>query len=283
MAKASHDPADPNSVLVDLVVNGQPAPLAFRVTREPARISLDRSHSKNKVENDDKWHEDGQGGGAADDADESRGQEQRNEGDAVEKAGDEGGQTKEELHEEAVAAAAREWCAAFGTDRAEDIFFVEAEIRKAVVAAKAATAAAAATGDAGSDRFTSLEAAQNRPRGNLERPETAGVSRTGGKSDGRETRHDEHATGGGRGKKERRRAKRLSIASVLAPDVEKGTSMFWVKVGFLRNRTDPSRFTLLKRLGGAGPQWMPQKQPHTTHGKLRSSVHSCLFGNLPKR
>eukprot|EP00903_Cladosiphon_okamuranus_P010587 g10011.t1 len=237
--KAFHDPADPSSVMVDLVVNGHPAPLVFRIPRKSRRTRHDRHHSE--VENVHTGHsEGGRGEVAADDANDSSGQEQRNEGGVDEEAGERGGQTKEELQEEAVAVAAREWCGAFGSVRAEDIAFVEAEIRKAVAAAEAATAAtatataAAAAGDPVSDGSpsASAEATQNGQRDILERPEAAGVlSRTGDEPDARVTRQEEHATAGSTANKDgRERSKRLTINSILAPDVEKGTSMFWVKV-----------------------------------------------------
>ena len=261
------------------MVNGHPAPLAFRVPREPARTDGDRCHSLAEATTNESRHGDGGaaddesigvfrldsggladddvvsvrlktggrdignkgGGGGGDDADDSRRQEQCNEAGVHEDAREESGQTQEELQERAVAAAAREWCHAFGTDRAQDIAFVEAEIRKTVAAAQAAAAAAAAAATAAADGEQST----------LEGPDAGRVPPTGDESDGRETRQ-ERATGGDGGKKERRRAERPAITSVLAPEAKKGTTVFWVKVK--RSETDQRMFPTM---WGAPPTSLP--------------------------
>lgn len=274
-------------MLVDLVVNGYPAPLVFRVPRNPTRIGRNRRHEKTGVEDDNDGHEDGhhggggssaeaeeeaqgvfhldgsgvgedgavrlvslkgggsgtcdESGGGDDDAETSRRQPRCSERGVHEEAGDMDGKTQEELQEQAVAAAAREWCGAFGSDRAEDITFVEAEIKKTVVVtataaaqAEAASVAAATAAAAAVDAEREIVlsgAGQDRPRSEIERPERTGLSATvDGPAGGMDARQG-HEPGGGRGKKDcGKRAERLTVTSALAPDVEKGTSMFWVKV-----------------------------------------------------
>ena len=217
-AGTSHDPANPNSVLVDLLVNGQPAPLVLRIPHKPSSAGRERCYDHTNAGEHNLGV--GRGGSAAECGGE---------------AGEQGGVTHQELKEEAVAAAAREWCGAFGTHRAEDIAFVEAEIGKAVAAAAvaeatAAAATAAADADAERDQLMSSEAAQDRQRSALGRPEASGLSGTINESSRREGRQEHTTSGEKERKREKRKADRLTITSVLAPDVEKGTTMFWVKV-----------------------------------------------------
>ncbi|CAM9749145.1 unnamed protein product, partial [Hapterophycus canaliculatus] len=215
-AKASQDSADPASVVVDLVVNGTPAPLLFRLPRREPNDSNSQNHGDHDYPNDGLREE----------------VQPRNEA--------EDGWEDEDLEEEkerAVAAAAAAWCREFGSSRTEDISFVEAEIRKAVEAAEATAAAReaaaaeaaeagsaeAAAAAAGSD-FAKAAAAASSTTTPFERKRSPfSVPPTPPSAGGR-------AEDAMRQGKARAHRQRLTMSSVLAPDVEKGTRIFWVQV-----------------------------------------------------
>ncbi|CAM9734900.1 unnamed protein product [Scytosiphon promiscuus] len=217
-AMASMDAADPGLVVVDLVVNGVPAPLVFRDPRRKLAARRNRDDHGHPGCDREKTQTLGKQGGSA-------GGEKSN-------AGVEGeGQDVEEDRERAIAAAAVAWCRRFGSARVEDISFVRAEIRKAVAAREKAAAgkvdpgaaAAAAGGGTGKDA-----AAAPTPAEGNDAPSSKG--RTG---DGHpkyvvasKPRRKEGEKGGAAGG----HGEHVTISSVLAPDVVKGTSIFWVQV-----------------------------------------------------
>ncbi|CAN0154673.1 unnamed protein product [Ectocarpus sp. 6 AP-2014] len=230
-AEASHDPSDPASVYVDLLVNGDPAPFVFRIPPKKA------PHRQPRLSD----------GGVSELQGETGQPQQGREGEEKEEWGleDEWGE-KEENKKEAIAAAASTWCREFGANRPEDIAFVEAEIEKAVESAAEAAAAAAAASAAVrptvatagvSGRQHALTAASEaRKEGHsaavsgdrelLQRKELELSDKDGV----RPKRSDPEDSSSRRKMRRGTVEERLTLSSVLAPDVEKGTSIFWVKV-----------------------------------------------------
>ncbi|CAM9792130.1 unnamed protein product [Ectocarpus sp. 4 AP-2014] len=228
-AEVSHDPSDPASVFVDLLVNGDPAPLVFRVPPKKTPCWQPRSSD----------------GGVSEQQGET-GQQQGREEEAEEWGLEEGWEWEEkEKKKKAIATAAAAWCREFGANRLEEIAFVEDEIEKAVESAAAAAAAAAASAAV---RPTASTAGVN---GRQHAPTAASGSREEGHSaavsgarellqrkeselsdnDGvRPNRSDLEESSSRRRTRRGTAGERLTLSSVLAPDVEKGTSIFWVKV-----------------------------------------------------
>ncbi|CAN0408685.1 unnamed protein product [Ectocarpus sp. 12 AP-2014] len=226
-AEASHDPSDPASVFVDLLVNGDPAPLVFRIPPKKA------PHRQPRLSN----------GGVSEQQAETVQQQQGREGEE-EEWGLEGEweEEAEETKKEAIAAAAAAWCREFGANRPEEMAFVEAEIEKAIESGAAAAASAAvrptaaAAGVHGGQhdptaasgaREEGRSAAVAGAREELLQRKDSELSDEGGVRPKRSDREDSSSR---RRTKRGTAEKRLTLSSVLAPDVETGTSIFWVKV-----------------------------------------------------
>lgn len=203
-------------MFVDLLVNGNPAPVVLRVPPKTAPRRQPRL-SDGVVS-------------------EQQGETGRQQGKKEEEE-----EWGEEEKKEAIAAAAAAWCREFGANRPEDKAFVEAEIEKAVesVAAAGSTSAAlrptaATAGVNGRHPPTAASKASNEGRSaavsgarELVRRKDSELSDKDGVPPNRSDREDSSS---------RRRTtrgtaeERLTLSSVLAPDVQKGTSIFWVKV-----------------------------------------------------
>ena len=118
-----------------------------------------------------------------------------------------------------VVAAAEAWCLALGSNRAEDIAFVKSEIHKAWAATEPRRT-----------EVTGEKGAPTADKNELLPAVTSGVGPRGAGKDGA-------VRGEGRGERvvrgSRRRegdGARMTVESLLAADVEAGTSLFWVKV-----------------------------------------------------
>ncbi|CAB1097437.1 unnamed protein product [Ectocarpus sp. CCAP 1310/34] len=216
-AEASHDPSDPASVFVDLLVNGDPAPLVFRIPPKKA------PHRQPRLSD----------GGVSEQQGETGQQQQGREGEEEEEWGleEEWEEEAEKNKKEAIGAAAAAWCREFGTNRPEDMAFVEAEIEKAI---ESGTAAAAGVNERQHAPTAALEpreegrsAAVSGAREELLQSKDSELSDEGGVRPNRSDRGDSSSR---RRTKRGTAEKRLTLSSVLAPDVETGTSIFWVKV-----------------------------------------------------
>ncbi|CAM9692581.1 unnamed protein product [Ectocarpus sp. 13 AM-2016] len=226
-AEAAHDPSDPASVFVDLLVNGDPAPLVFRIPPKKA------PHRQPRLSD----------GGVSEQQGETGQQHQGRKGEEEEWGLEEEWEEEaEENKKEAIAAAAAAWCREFGANRPEDISFVEAEIKKAVESGAAAAASAAvrptaAAASVNGRQLNSAVTSEAREEGRsaavsgareelLQRKDSE-LSDEGGVRPKRSDREDSSSR---RRTKRGTAEKRLTLSSVLAPDVETGTSIFWVKV-----------------------------------------------------
>ncbi|CBJ28204.1 expressed unknown protein [Ectocarpus siliculosus] len=245
-AEASHDPADPASVFVDLLVNGDPAPLVFRIPPKKA------PHRQPRLSD----------GGVSELQGETGQPQQGREGEEKEEWGmEDAWEEEEENKKEEIAAAAAAWCREFGANRPEEIAFVETEIEKAVEsAAEAAEASAAVRPAAATAGVNGRYHAPTAASGAREEGHSAAVSGARellqrkeselSDKDGVRPKRSDLEDSSSRGKMRRGTVEeRLTLSSVLAPDVEKGTSIFWVKVAWKLLDAYPAQMEAARRDG----------------------------------